>query len=1013
MCNFAHLHGHSTYSFLDGYGRPDQIAERLVALGHQACAITDHGNIFAHPTWQKELRKRGIKPIFGSELYICDDMTAATRVNESLGVNSYAHVTVLAQTQKGYENLLKLSSESWRAFYYRPRIDWNCLARYQEGLVVLSGCPMGYPTRLIEAKGAEAAWDFLAERSREIEQFYVEIDPSPGYDVSVRTTDILTRIARELKIPLVLTADAHFPRPEDHRVQDTMLAVSQGKRVDDPERKIKLCPYYYYCSAAELKERAVQCAPNIPEEIWDHALQNTALIADKSAVELPRAGKVVYVGLALNQTAEQTLSKWIGAGLLRRLDAGEIPADRLDEYAARAKREFDTLKEKGFCDYMLVIIDAITEMKRRGALVVTRGSAGGCLTLWLTGASVTDPLRHDLSFERFYDASRADPPDVDVDFERGRREEAIQYVRDKYGEANTAHIAALAQLKVKSAVQDVAFAHGIPKADLGPLTGALTSTDDDAEKQLHELSDPKALAILAKYPVLAELVPQMVGQYRQASIHAAGLLVSSTPLDQAVGLVLGKDKQVVAAVDKRGAAELGFTKMDFLSVNALDVVAGAIRLLGQPMTWLETLPLDDPPALQMAAEGRLAGVFQLDGASAARVIKEIDCDDFNDLVAASALCRPGPGDWVSVYARHKRDPAQFERYLAQHSPVAGRVVEQTYGILIYQEQVMRLAHELAGMPMPAVQKLRKGVSDKLGTQPDKEKAREWNLEWAGRFIAGAAQAGVSLEEALRWWNSIQSHGGYSFNKSHCVTYALVGYWMLYLKAHHPAAFYESYLQHESDPITLKRLIREFTSMGGQVSLISPSDARMRFSSLASGALCGGFLNLHGIGEKTALKLAQQTFTGWPDLLPALPKAVRERVEKTGLPAGEWRDIQELILLAPWFPVPQMGAEEEQTRWRYGLGPIAALPPGDPVDGDVAIAGYVTATSFTKDKVIFVVEDETGAIVVRVPNRQVARLGGQFRELSVADFVVVSGWWAGDALYVKKRAIVKQCPGKEK
>jgi DNA polymerase-3 subunit alpha len=1010
MSQFCHLHGHSTFSFLDGYGRPDQIAERIQALGHTACAITDHGNLYAHPTWQTEMKKRGIKPLFGCEFYICDDVKKRTKVDETLGVNSYSHVTAIALTQKGYKNMLALSRQSYDHFYYYPRIDWRLLAQHQEGIAVLSGCPMGYPTRILASQGAEAAWEFMQRRAREIEEFYVEIDPSPDFDLSMQTTGALVQIAHALKLPLVITADAHFPEPHHHKAQDAMYAVGQGKRLDDPKRR-SLCPYYYYCSEGELRERAQKTAPEIGADVWSAALQNTALIADKAAVELPRAGKMLYVGLELGKTAQQTLGQWIADGLGRRLDEGKIELPVWHLYANRAKREFDTLSEKGFCDYMLVVIDAINEMKRRGSLVVTRGSAGGCLILWLCGASVTDPILHDLSFERFYDASRPDPPDVDVDFEQGRREEAIRYVREKYGEANTAHIAALAQLKAKSAVQDVAFAYGIPRHEVGVLTGALTSTDDDVDKQLHEVSDPKALSVLEKYPVLGELVPQLVGQYRQSSIHAAGLLVSSTPLDEAVGIVLGKDRQVVAAVDKRGAASLGFTKMDFLAVRSLDIVAGAARRLRQPMTWLEALPLDDPAALKVASDGLLAGVFQLDGASAARVLREIGCDHFRDVVAASALCRPGPGDWVSVYARHKRDAQSFADYLARHSECAGEVVKETYGILLYQEQVMRLAREMAGLPMERVQKLRKGVSDKLAVQADKEKAKAWTTEWATAFVVGAVQNGTPMEEAVRWWAAIQSHGGYSFNRSHCVTYALVGYWMCYLKAHHPEAFYESYLSLETDPIVLKRLIREFVSMGGQVSLLSPERTQMRFSSDGAGTVCGGLLNLRGIGLKTAEKLAQKApFQTWDKLLAALPKAVRERVQKTGLPEGKWDDVQQLVLLAPWFPVPALGAAEAAIRWHSGLGKLSELPQGLPVSGDVAVCGYVVATAMTKEKVIFAIEDETGTVICRVKNREVGKIGHEFRGLKVADFIVARGWWSGDALYLKSAAVALACPG---
>lgn len=996
---------------MDGYGTPEQVSNRIQELGHTACATTNHGNLFSHVPFAKAMRKRGLKSILGCEMYVVDDTNVQEKYQESLGVNAMGHVTLLAQSQRGYENLLALSRLSWESFYYKPRIDWPALAKYQEGLVVLSGCPMGYPTRIMLAKGEEAAYDFIKQWSSRIEQFFVEIDPSPGLDLSEQTCSKLMQIAFSLKLPLVLTADAHFPRPEDHEAQDLLLAVGMGKRLNDPSRTIKLPGYQYYCSAEELVYRAQLVAPDTHFDVWREAIANTGKIAEKCEVELPRASPLVYVGLNLNETAEERLAAWISEGLGARYSAGKIPKGQLTVYQERAQHEFEVLKSKSFCSYLLIIGDVVREMKRRGALVVTRGSAGGCLILWLIGASVTDPIQHELSFERFYDESRADPPDVDLDWERGRRDEAIAYIREKYGEANTAHIAALSQLKPKSALQDAAFAYNIPRHEFGPLSGALTSQDDDVEKQFHEVTDPKALAVLQKYPQL-RIAERLVGQIRQSSIHAAGLLVSSTRLDRAVGLILGKDGQTVAAVDKRGAADLGYMKLDLLSVNSLDIVAQAVRLLGKPLTWLEDLPLDDPDALAIASSGRLAGIFQLDGASAARVLKEIHADTFDDLVAASALCRPGPGDWVDTYARHKRDNIGFAVYLDRLDGLARPVVQPTFGILIYQEQVMRLAHEMAGLPMADVQRLRKGVSDKLGTQPDKAKAQAWKTEWGTKFIAGAVQRGVAMKEAFSWWERIQSHGGYSFNRSHCVTYALIGYWMCYLKAHHPAEFYQDYLSLETDAITMKRLIREFMATGGKVCLLDPGTSQARFSCPTAGVLVGGFADLHGIGEKTSERLVHQApFESWEDILQALPANVRQRVVATGWPANRWADIQQLILLAPWFPVPVLGSEEYAYRVHYQTPTIDELPE-DTLDGDVCICGYVTATDFKRERVMFGLEDETGAILCRVPNRQIANLGPDFKDLKVGDFALVKGWWCGNVMYVKARVVLKARPGNE-
>lgn len=965
----------------------------------------------AHVPFREAMAKCGLKPLYGCEFYIVENLHDRTRAQEALGVNAFPHITVLAETQKGYENLLALSRISWtEGRYYKPRIDSEHLWRHQEGLVVLSGCPGGWPTRLILNKGELACYVWLQQMRARIERFYVELDPCPGLDISEKTLGALVAMAADLKLPCVLTADPHFPRPSDHLAQDTLLCVGMGKTMDDEERKAKLRlpENLYYCEDHELIARARQTAPEVSLPHWLAAIANTRAVADRCQVEIPHADRVQFAGLKPGQTAGRCLLDAMMNGVTWRSEQGQIPAEQRQNYLNRAFHEWEVLKEKGFCDYILAIADVIQHMKRQNCMVVTRGSAGGCLLLWLLGASVTDPIKHDLSFERFYDPSRPDPPDVDVDFEQGRREEAIEYVRQQYGEECCSQLAAISQLKARSAVLDVAFAFGIPKAEVAPLTAVLKSDDEDLDAQLDTVTDPKALAVLEKYPVLRELVPKLIGQYRQPSIHAAGVVISSLPLDRCVGIMLGKSGQHVASVDKRSAAKLGLLKMDFLSVASLDVIGATVRKLGWQVEDLERLPLDDPQALALADQGYLAGIFQLDGAAAARVARQIGLTSFADMVAASALCRPGPGDWVETYAHNKSEPERFSAYLGAMPVVAAVIVQDTYGILLYQEQVMRLARELAGFDWPDVHKLRKGVSDKLGSNP--QTGAVWTQEWREKFVAGAVSGGsMSRDDAARWWEQIESHGGYSFNRSHCVTYGLVGYWMAYLKAHHPAEFYDAYLSLENDAVTMKRLIREFRALGGTVKLLDPAASQASFSCPEPGVLVGGYGNLHGIGPKTTLKIMSHTpHNNWQSLFGALPKALSAKVAGTGVATGNW-DPQAVILMAPWFPVPCLAANLLALRETHRLPLLSALPKGQMTSGDVTVMGYVTATRFEKDRVMFVIEDETTAILVRVPARQVERIGASFRGLEVADFVAVSGWWAGDTLYAKENAVLQPRP----
>jgi DNA polymerase III subunit alpha len=1019
---FGHCHWHSTRSALDGYGLETQMADRCAALGHWFAAITDHGNVCGHVRFDKAMRKKGLKPLFGIEAYITDDLTSRTAVNDTLGVNAFPHVTLIASTQKGYENLLRLNRIAYGdGFHKYPRMDWATLARYQEGLTVLSGCPLGYPTRLLENRGVEACGEWLREWSARIERFYVELTPSPGYDVSERTMLPLMRLAHQLGLPTILTGDVHMPTQEDFRAQDVMLAIGTGRQVNDPTRILANYQLYYACDVKTLYNRALETiqAPASVDlliedcpvvDVLKEAIRNTGRIAEQCEVELPKANQVFFPKRG-DVPADKALWTAVLAGLQRRMEQGLLIEEKWQEYQERCLREWTVLKAKGFCDYILIVADVISTIREKGAVVLTRGSAGGCCLLWALGASVTDPLLHQLSFERFFDDSRSDPPDVDVDFPEAMRPVVMEYVRGLYGAENVAQLGTFGTFGTRQAIKDVGRAFGIDASVLHPVSAALSGNDNDVAGQLDQLTDPKAVAVLRKYPVL-RLAEKLIGQMRNAGVHACGVVVDNQPLEGRIGLVRGKDGQLVTAWDKRDVKDLGYLKADFLSVVGLDVMQLLLKLLGRHPDWLETIPLDDPKVYQYAKAGFMAGVFQLDGSSALRVGKDIGLDTFADLCVASALCRPGPLEMVPIYAENKRHPERLRRLLDSMHEVPAGSLEETFGILIYQEQVMRLAHEMCGLPMPEVQVLRKGVSDKLGTQPDKEKADAWKAEWHGKFVGGAVRSGVSSVEAEKWWGQVQTHGGYSFNKSHCYTYGLLGYWMLYCKVHHPAEFYAAYLELEEDPVTRDRLIREFRRLGGEVKVLDPALSRQNTSCPRPGLIVGGYQNLYKCGETTAAKLAQVgPFSSWDELLLACPAGVRSWIELSGLPTGRVNP-QALVRLAPWFPVEQLPQNVRDARYKKGWPTVDQLPKGHPWEdgGTTSMMGYISAKEVTPKFVEVLLQDETGAIPVKVSSKRVRTLGPVFREVKVGDLLAVSGWWSGDTLYVNGPPIrVKKCP----
>lgn len=1015
---FAHLHAHTTFSFLDGYGTAKQVAERIKELGQTSCAVTDHGNVVGHVPLSKALRSAGVNPVLGCEFYICDDMRSRGKHAPSLPYESkknspgpLPHVTVLAKDQQGYENLLSLSTASFReGFYHRPRIDHGELVARQKGLVVLSGCPGGYPSRMLELGMHDEAWRLMKWLSESIEHYYIEVTPSPGFDVSHRVTDVLFHWAAQLGRRVVVTADAHFPRPDDHEAQDLLLAVGLRKTVDDPTRELRLPDYQFYGSAADILARSLAVCQSTPVEEQLKAIQFAAELADSCRVEIPKGKPVAFPKLAPGKSPGQALREACYEGMYAKHSKGHLPVDQWQQYWERAERELSIIESKGFSDYMLAVADVVLHVRSQGGLVNLRGSAGGSMILWLMGCSNTDPIAHRLSFERFYDDTRPDPPDVDIDFEQASRPSAIEYVADLYGRDKVAQIAGLSQMKGRGALQNLCFGLGIHPNEYRHLSELIE----------HDATEQAVLAAVTplseKRPAVARLIPKVMWQLKTTTVHAAGLLVSSEPLSKCVGIMNGGDGQPVASVDKRGAAELGLLKMDFLSVQALDVVGTAARLVCKETNtpsadWLYDLPLDDERVYATARAGLLAGVFQLDGGSAWKAAQAIGIDGFEDLVAASVLCRPGPVENVPLYRKHKQDPLELEKYLSQFHPSAAAVVAGTNGVLMYQEQVMQLAREVAGLDWPYVHKLRKGVADKLGLNPQTGDA--WRAEWSSRFVEGCrATVGMSDKEALHWWQSVETHGGYSFNRSHGVSYGVVGYWMLWLKTYWPAQFYEAFLRLESDNDFLrKRLILEFKRMGGKVYMLDPVHSRETFRAVGSDSLYGGYQDIRGMGPKTAEKVSSRgPFQDWQSLMSALPKAVAAKLQASKFWDPHNCDPTSVSLLAPWFPVPGMPASDLMELVKRGVAPCGNLTP-QPLDS-VAIGGYVTTRDFKGDRISLSIEDPNGMAQVRVARKNVnGAVGQKFRQVKAGDLIAVDGWWTGDALFARDVAIIRPAQAK--
>lgn len=1020
---FANLHAHTTYSMLDGYGTPEQIAERLTHLGQTACAITDHGNCYGHIPYQSAMQTADIHPVFGCEFYIVDDSSqSSSKFIKSLGVNGFPHITVIARTQAGYRNFLKLMEESYKRFYYKPRIDLELLCKYQEGLIVLTGCPTGFPTRYIEAGKIDEAHAFIKTIRDRCERSYVEMVMQPGYPPSEIACMPLIDIAEDLGMQVVATGDSHFPRPEDHKYQDLLLHITFKVPVGQV-KPVTLPPYQYYSSALRMYERGIEMFDNATEihgyrpvesEWLCKAIELSDDIAHECQVEISKAKSIAFpkpVGV----TSDAMLREWMLEGLAMRKNTGKIPEGMEDAYLERAEREFDVISRKGFSDYMLAVGDVCRWAKAQDTLVMCRGSAGGSVLLWAIDASETDPIAHDLSFERFYDDTRPDPPDVDMDFETWVRPKIIEYIFQKYGHEHCAQILALSLMRAKVAVVDTAQAYCIPKSEYAALSLALDSKDDDFDGQLEDLTDPAIMDVVRKHPRLRD-AGGLMGQVRQGTIHAAGVIVSAEPLHELIAVLEQPGKPPVSSVDKHAAAKLGFLKFDFLSVSAFDVLANACRKVGIKMADLYALDFDDPKVYETAKRGEVVGVFQLDGA-ALKVGEQIGLDKFEELYAASALCRPGAMEFVPLYKKNKEQNDAFEAYIANMDPRAAAIVRPTYGVVLYQEQMMAMARQLAGFDWPKVHKLRKRVA-----------AASFNghalgAEFEDPFMDGCEKNGIPRKEADAWWSAIKQHGIYSFNKSHCVTYAIVSYWMLWVKTYYPDAYYEAYLAQEGqngkNPLLMKRLIIEWKKKGGKMQVFSRKRPTVHFTSPEPGLLCGGWADISGIGEVTAQKIIDNgPYGSWAEVATMVPTRVYGEIVETGM-TGEMTDnIGKLLHLAPWFPVgkttPDIIREVEPYRISHAIHTPAELPIGEQ-KFSVKVSGYVSTRfkkprtgSFKGEQLIYTIEDETGIVSARVSTRNKDMQIKVKDAWEVGDYVVAQGWWSGDGtLFISEFIMVKK------
>ena len=885
--SFVHLHTHSEYSLLDGANRIQDLVRRSLDFEMPALALTDHGCMFGSWSFQEQARKHGLKPILGMEAYVAPGDRRARRVRDETSLRkgegerdrNYYHLVLLARDEVGYRNLIRLTSIGYlEGFYHRPRIDREVLLKHAEGVIVSSACMAGeVATHLLADNwaGAREAASWYADVFKGRYYLEVQAHDSPGQD---RLNERVIKLAKELGLPLVATNDAHFLRAHDHDAHDVLLCIGLGKDRSDPNR-MKYDRGLYFKSADEISARF----PDHPE-----VLTNTLAIADTVNVTSKKQYHVPSFPLPEGVADERTLLRTLTYERAQLRYGNPLPDDirqRLDyELGVMSNPKAD------YAGYMLITQDFINWAKDHGIPVGPgRGSAAGSLVAYVLGITDVDPLQFDLLFERFLNPDRVSMPDIDVDFCYERRGEVIEYVREKYGKDSVGQIITFGTMKSRAVIRDVGRVLGFEPAETDRLAKLIPNAPNnsltvaEAVEKIPELrssyqTDERVRQLLDYAQVLE-------GLSRHASVHAAGVVIAPGPLQEYVPVCTqmtrgsgsgenGDETVMVTQWDMNALEQAGMLKMDFLGLKTLTVINDAVEwirrrhgALRQPQTGVayETMldvPLDDPAVYDMLARGGTTGVFQFESSLATDKLRSMRSDRFEDLVATNALIRPGPLDsgMTDVYIRRKlgREKVRFPH------PLLKDVLEATYGVITYQEQVMRMAQVLAGFSLAEADVLRKAVGKK-----DDELLRKE----VDKFVERAIANGVDQRTAAEIADQVVTFGRYGFNRSHSVAYALLSYQTAWLKRHYPAEFMAALLssvEDKTDDVVhyiaeCRELSRYIAELPRGLSVLPPdiNESEWKFTPVADDEIRFGLGALRGVGEGAVNAILEQRTKAGP------------------------------------------------------------------------------------------------------------------------------------------------------
>ena len=786
MNRFVHLHTHSHYSLLDGLGKIDDLVNQAKKLGMDSLAITDHGALYGAVEFYKKSRKAGLKPILGVEAYVAPK---DHKIKSNNGEDKYYHLILLAKNQTGWKNLIKLTTIAHLdGYYYKPRVDKNLLRQYHEGLIALSGCITGEVPKLIlqnNFSGAEKA-------AREYEEifdkgnFYLEISHHPGIKETIKANEGLKKLSVITGIPLVATQDVHYVKKEDAAYHDILLAVQTGNKLSDADRLTLKDDDFSLRSPEEM----ATLFADTPESIT-----NTVRIANECNVEL-ELNKIHLpkFNLPESKAADQYLRELVSERTALRY------ANLTPEIQKRIDYELSVIEKMGFADYFLIVQDFVNWAKDHGIAVGPgRGSAAGSIISYILNITDLDPLKYHLLFERFLNPDRISMPDIDLDFADSRRDEVFGYLEEKYGKDRVAQIITFGTMAARAAIRDAGRAMGLNYGfcdqiakliPFNPTQGMKEGWLDECLKEVAELN-----ALYRNNPDAKKLIDaakNLEGVARHASVHACGIVITPEPLTHYLPIQYAPqdEKTIITQFEMHSVEDLGLLKIDLLGLKNLTIIEDTLRLVEENYARkidLSKIPLDDKKVFELLQQADTTGVFQLESAGMRRYLKELKPTELEDIIAMISLYRPGPIELIPQYIKRKFGK---ERVSYLH-PLLEPVLKNTYGIMIYQEQLMAAAQALAGLTLSEADTLRKAVGKKIKSllQEQKEKV-----------INGVIKKGIKKEIAEHFWTLIEPFDRYGFNKSHATGYAIIAYQTAYLRSHYPVEFYTSLFNSDSGDV---------------------------------------------------------------------------------------------------------------------------------------------------------------------------------------------------------------------